>query len=61
MKSLELYIQKNIDTPESSPYYNECFCNITLDYLGSRGEFSKEDIEYLNIRGYQVEDFIDEE
>lgn len=57
MKSLREYIKNNIDMDESDIYYNESFCNIVFDYLGSKGEFSSEDILYLKENNYSPEDF----
>lgn len=58
--TLKNYIEKHVHSPENSPYYNESFCNITLDYYGMR-DFSEADIEYLNSLGYNQFDFMDDE
>lgn len=59
--TLEKYINKNIEEDESSIYYNESFCNLVLEYLGSYEIFSKEDEIYLNNKGYSKDDFIEDE
>ncbi|MBP3928735.1 MAG: hypothetical protein J6D47_04065 [Peptostreptococcaceae bacterium] len=58
MKGLETYIRKNIDMDKSNIYYNESFCNLVLDYLGSKGEFTQQDIKFLVNNGYSEADFI---
>ena len=58
MKNLEAYIRKNIKRKESDMYYNESFCNLVLDYLGSKGEFTDKDIKFLINNGYSEADFI---
>ena len=57
-KSLKDYIESNISVEKSSDYYNESFCNLVFDYIGSMGELTKEDIKYLNKNEYDVSDFI---
>lgn len=57
MNSLREHIKNNIDIDEDDIYYNESFCNITQDYLGSKGEFSMDDILYLKENEYRPEDF----
>ena len=58
MKNLETHIGKNIDMEKSNIYYNESFCNLVLDYLGSVGEFTQQDIKFLVNNGYSETDFI---
>lgn len=58
MKNLEAYIRKNINRKESDIYYNESFCNLVFDYLGSKGEFTDKDIKFLINNGYSEADFI---
>lgn len=58
MKNLETHIRKNIDMEKSNIYYNESFCNLVLDYLGSVGEFTQQDIKFLVNNGYSETDFI---
>ena len=58
MKNLEAYIRKNIKRKESDMYYNESFCNLVLDYLDSKGEFTDKDIKFLINNGYSEADFI---
>jgi len=59
--TLKDYIEKNSHVIETSPYYSETFCNLTLDYYGQMGEFSESDMEYLNSLGYSQADFMDDE
>ena len=58
MKNLETHIRKNVDMEKSNIYYNESFCNLVLDYLGSVGEFTQQDIKFLVNNGYSETDFI---
>ena len=60
MKDLEAYIRKNINMKESDMYYNESFCSLVLDYLGSKGEFTDKDIKFLINNGYSEADFINQ-
>lgn len=57
MSRLEEYMNKNNNTNKDSIYYNESFCNLTIDYLGSYEFFTVEDVEYLKLNGYVEEDF----
>lgn len=59
MQSLEIYINHNLSETKESKYHNESFCLLVLDYYGSKGEFSKEDVEFLSKNDYSVEDFTD--
>lgn len=61
MVNLKTYIEYNITEKPDSPYYNENFCNLVLDYFGSKGEFSEKDILYLHYIGHHEDDFIPEE
>lgn len=58
---MDEYINNNINMGKDDDFYNESFCNLVLDYLGSKGEFSKEDEIFLNENGYDVEDFDNED
>lgn len=58
MKDLETYIRKNINMKKSNIYYNETFCNLVFDYLGSKGDFTQKDIDFLISNGYSETDFI---
>lgn len=61
MESLRSFIEENIDYEKEHIFYNESFCNLTFDYLGSMGyEITKEDEKYLKECGYSVGDFEDD-
>lgn len=53
---LKKYIEENVDKNKEDKYYNESFCNLVLDYIGSF-ELTKEDVEFLKLNNYDVEDF----
>lgn len=57
MESLRKYINCNLTKGKEDPYYNESFCNITGDYLGSKGEFSEDDVLFLKENEYSPSDF----
>lgn len=46
------YINNNINMEKDDDFYNESFCNLVLDYLGSKGEFSKDDVEDFDNEDY---------
>lgn len=60
--TLEKYINDNINMSKNDIYYNESFCNITLDYIGSYvggiEDLKQIDIDYLKNNGYEPNDFI---
>lgn len=62
MENLKSFIEENIDYEKDHMFYNESFCNLVFDYLGSMGyEITKQDEEYLRANGYSVEDFEEDE
>ena len=59
--NLENYIKNNISYKKGDEFYNESFCSLVLDYLGSYEDFSEEDKEYLLKNGYEESDFLEDE
>lgn len=57
--NLKKYINENIGEEKSHKYYNERFCNLVLDYLGSYENFIDIDKQYLKENGYDESDFIE--
>ena len=58
--NLRVYMQYNNKLDKDNIYYNETFCNVVLDYLGSC-EPTKEDCMFLNENDYSIEDFLQED
>lgn len=54
---MEVENKKSVD----DDFYNETFANVVYDYLGSMGEFSENDIKFLNDNDYDTEDFIEDD
>lgn len=61
--TLEKYINENITENKDSAFYNEEFCNLILDYIGSYvgsiEDFKQIDIQYLKDNGYEPADFFE--
>ena len=58
MQTLEKYINDNID--KNDKFYNESFCNIVYDYIGSYG-LTLNDVYFLHKNNYDMYDFLEEE
>lgn len=56
---LKGYIEKNIDKEINDIFYNESFCNLVLEYLSLVNEFSSDDVNYLTLNGYNLEEFME--
>lgn len=62
MENLKSFVEGNINYEKDHMFYNESFCNLVFDYLGSMGcEITKQDEEYLKVNGYSIEDFKEDE
>lgn len=55
--NLRTHVQTRIHKSKDDPYYNESFCNLVIEYLGGNGEFSEDDVAFLNENEYSVTDF----
>lgn len=59
LTNLKNYIEESKKESEIvEGYENEHFCLCTFDYLAHKGEFLKEDEEYLEENGYFESDFL---
>lgn len=63
--TLEKYINENITKNKDSIFYNEEFCNLVLNYIGSYvggiEDFKQIDIQFLEDNGYDPIDFFEYE
>ena len=61
LTNLKNYIKESSEECEVKEWYeNEHFCLCTFDYLAHKGEFLKEDEEYLKENGYYSDDFLND-
>ena len=56
--NLKQYMKLENKRDVNDDFYSESFANIVYDYLGSMGEFSEDDVKFLNDSGYDAEDFM---
>ena len=63
--TLEKHINENITKNKDSIFYNEEFCNLVLNYIGSYvggiEDFKQIDIQFLEDNGYDPIDFFEYE
>lgn len=59
--NLKQYMELENKIDVNDDFYSESFAHVVQDYYSSMGEFSDDDIKFLDDNGYDVDDFIDEE